>query len=204
MTVQRRFRIKYHTEPPTDKTIREWYMNSSRVAACALRNEQAVRAYGPGRPVFESRQGRHIFLSCRNTKTVTGTQPSSCSMFIVVISSGYSGPGVNLIAHLHLLQRLTKSGTIIVLLLYNFKWRAGRTLSFNFTVDTKNLLATFCQSRTFCRRTANEPRCSAEYTYFTNMLTPCCQQVSDLCRLSVFSCCVVTVVSGKEPTRAEF
>ena len=28
----------YHTEPPTDKTIREWYMNSSRVAACALRN----------------------------------------------------------------------------------------------------------------------------------------------------------------------
>ena len=29
----------YHTERPTDKTIREWYMNSSRVAACALRNE---------------------------------------------------------------------------------------------------------------------------------------------------------------------
>ena len=41
----------YHTEPPTDKTIREWYMNSSRVAACALRNEQAVRAFGPERPV---------------------------------------------------------------------------------------------------------------------------------------------------------
>ena len=40
----------YHTEPPTDKTIREWYMNSSRVAACALRNEQAVRAHRPGRP----------------------------------------------------------------------------------------------------------------------------------------------------------
>ena len=37
----------YHTEPPTDKTIREWYMNSGRVAACALRNEQAVRAHGP-------------------------------------------------------------------------------------------------------------------------------------------------------------
>ena len=34
----------YHTEPLTDKTIREWYMNSSRVAACALRNEQAVWA----------------------------------------------------------------------------------------------------------------------------------------------------------------
>ena len=37
----------YHTEPPTDKTIREWYMNSSRVAACTLRNEQAVRAHRP-------------------------------------------------------------------------------------------------------------------------------------------------------------
>ena len=36
----------YHTEPSTDKTIREWYMNSSRVAACALRNEHAVRAPG--------------------------------------------------------------------------------------------------------------------------------------------------------------
>ena len=35
----------YHTGPPTDKTIHEWYMNSSRVAACALRNEQAVRAH---------------------------------------------------------------------------------------------------------------------------------------------------------------
>ena len=40
VTVQRRFRIMFHTEPPTDKTIREWYMNSSRVAACALRNEK--------------------------------------------------------------------------------------------------------------------------------------------------------------------
>jgi len=36
----------YHTEPPTYKTIREWYMNPSRVAACALRNEQDVRAHG--------------------------------------------------------------------------------------------------------------------------------------------------------------
>jgi len=26
VTVQWRFRIMYHTEPPTDKTIREWYM----------------------------------------------------------------------------------------------------------------------------------------------------------------------------------
>ena len=32
----------YHTEPPTDKTFHESYMNSSRVAACALQNEQAA------------------------------------------------------------------------------------------------------------------------------------------------------------------
>ena len=32
----------YHTEPPTDKTIREWYMNSSRVAACSFRSAQAA------------------------------------------------------------------------------------------------------------------------------------------------------------------
>jgi len=32
----------YHTEPPTDKTIREWYMNSSRVAACSFRSAQAL------------------------------------------------------------------------------------------------------------------------------------------------------------------
>jgi len=38
--------------PPTDKTIREWYMNSGRVAACALQNEQAVRAH------------RHIRYTC--------------------------------------------------------------------------------------------------------------------------------------------
>ena len=52
VTAQRRFRIMYHTERPTDKTVREWYMNSSRVAACALRKEQAVRAHRPGRPIF--------------------------------------------------------------------------------------------------------------------------------------------------------
>ena len=32
----------YHTEPPTDKTIREWFMNSSRVAACSFRSAQAA------------------------------------------------------------------------------------------------------------------------------------------------------------------
>ena len=35
----------YHTEPPTDKTIREWYMNSSKAAACVLQKKQAVQAH---------------------------------------------------------------------------------------------------------------------------------------------------------------
>ena len=36
VTVQWRFRIIYHTEPPADKTIHEWYMNSSAQAATLL------------------------------------------------------------------------------------------------------------------------------------------------------------------------
>ena len=47
VTVQRRFRIMYHTQRPTDKTIREWYMNSSRVAACALRKDRPSGPMGP-------------------------------------------------------------------------------------------------------------------------------------------------------------
>ena len=38
-------------------------MNSSRVAACALRNEQAVRAYGPGRPDPKPPLHSHNWLS---------------------------------------------------------------------------------------------------------------------------------------------
>ena len=40
----------YHTEPPTDKTIREWYMNSSRVAACSFRSAQAERHFSSRLP----------------------------------------------------------------------------------------------------------------------------------------------------------
>ena len=52
----------YQTQPPTDKTIREWYMNSSRVAACALRNEQAVRAHWPGRPALHTQSIYSFFI----------------------------------------------------------------------------------------------------------------------------------------------
>ena len=44
MTVQRRFRIMYHTEPPTKQFVNGTW-NSSRVATCALRNEVTFRAH---------------------------------------------------------------------------------------------------------------------------------------------------------------
>ena len=70
VTVRRRFWIIYHTEPPRDKTIREWYMNSSRVAACALRNEQAVRAMYHSRIVLSV--GGSVWYTIRNLRcTVT-------------------------------------------------------------------------------------------------------------------------------------
>ena len=45
-------------------------MNSSRLAACSLRNEQAVRAHEPGQPDglngpgIESRWGGEVFRTC--------------------------------------------------------------------------------------------------------------------------------------------
>jgi len=35
----------YHTEPPTDKTIPEWYMKIQQSGCIALRNEQAIRVH---------------------------------------------------------------------------------------------------------------------------------------------------------------
>ena len=74
----------YHTEPPTDKTIREWYMNSSRVAACALRNEQAVRAYGPMHPRFcrpratlPPRRAEDFLLTLKNPTASAGFEPAN-------------------------------------------------------------------------------------------------------------------------------
>ena len=83
VTVQRRFQIMYHTEPPTDKTIREWYMNSSRVAACVLRNKQAVRAHRPRRPVLTSCQCKkilHIFSKTSNNSKIKAHYALYCNI----------------------------------------------------------------------------------------------------------------------------
>ena len=89
VTLQRRFRIMYHTEPPTDKIIREWYMNSSRVAACAPRKEQAVRAHRPGRPEHYERYETNMCVSCR-VNAFSGSRFDSDSEFSYVCSEHYS------------------------------------------------------------------------------------------------------------------
>ena len=44
VTVQRRFRTMYHTEPPMDKTIREWYMKFQQSGClCAAETVERVR-----------------------------------------------------------------------------------------------------------------------------------------------------------------
>ena len=61
VTVQRRFRIMYHTEPPTDKTIREWYMKFQQSGClCA-----AKRTGRPGRfPTYWYAPFCRVCLGC--------------------------------------------------------------------------------------------------------------------------------------------
>jgi len=46
VTVQRRFRTMYRTEPPTDKTIREWYMKFQQ-SSCLYAAKEAGRGHRP-------------------------------------------------------------------------------------------------------------------------------------------------------------
>ena len=58
VTVQRRFRIVYHTEPPTDKTIREWYMKFQQSGClCA-----AKRSGRPGPSAETVERVREVFI----------------------------------------------------------------------------------------------------------------------------------------------
>ena len=79
VTVLRRFRTMYHVEPPTDKTIREWYMTSSRLAACAVRNEQAGRGH---RPRLSSGYEKHLSGALRSQYiTRAGIYKCLCQVF---------------------------------------------------------------------------------------------------------------------------
>ena len=51
VTVQRRFRIMYHTEPPNDKTIHEWYMKFQQ-SGCLCAAKQSGRP-GPSAETVE-------------------------------------------------------------------------------------------------------------------------------------------------------
>ena len=64
VTVQRRFRIMYHTEPPTDKKNREWYMNSSSVAACSFRSARQIVPEG----------ARHLWYNAPTMLPAVGRQ----------------------------------------------------------------------------------------------------------------------------------
>jgi hypothetical protein len=65
VTVQRRFLIMYHTEPPTDKTIREWYMKFQQSGClCA-----AKRTGRPGTSAETVERLQETFVDiCRVTK----------------------------------------------------------------------------------------------------------------------------------------
>jgi hypothetical protein len=57
VTVQRRFRTMYHTEPPMDKTIREWYMKFQQ-SGCLC----AAKRTGPPGPSADTRACARNFV----------------------------------------------------------------------------------------------------------------------------------------------
>jgi len=70
VTVQRRFRIMYHTEPPTDKTIREWYLKFQQSGSlCAAkgtgRPDPSAETVERVRETFVRSLPRHQGCTCR-------------------------------------------------------------------------------------------------------------------------------------------
>ena len=95
----------YYTEPPTDKTIREWYMNSSRVAACALRNEQAVRAYGPGRNF--SNPPKKADVPERHRQVTLNTETDSVHIQYILVFHVHKRPLELILSHIIVIHNLT-------------------------------------------------------------------------------------------------
>jgi len=70
VTVQRRFRIMYHTEPPTDKTIREWYTKFQQSGClCA-----AKRTGHPGPSAETVERVRETFVRSPHTSTTRASR----------------------------------------------------------------------------------------------------------------------------------
>ena len=71
VTVRRRFRIMYHTEPPTDKTIREWYMKFQQSGClCA-----AKRTGCPDPWAWKSRRDLWITLYTSEQQQIEQNEP---------------------------------------------------------------------------------------------------------------------------------
>jgi hypothetical protein len=91
VTVQRRFRTTYHTEPPTDKTIRAWY-NTFRQRGCLCVEKRRGRP-GPSAKTVE--RVRETFVrtwTCCNRKVVrtsffSKTEPLHTSIRTFVLTS---------------------------------------------------------------------------------------------------------------------
>ena len=70
VTVQRRFRIMYRTEPPTDKTIREWYMKFQHSGClCA-----AKRSGHPGPSAETVERVREAFVRSPQKSTTRASE----------------------------------------------------------------------------------------------------------------------------------
>jgi hypothetical protein len=75
ITVQRGFRTKYHTEPPTDETIREWYRKFEETSrSCAAKRR--------GRPGTVDRV-RESFTRCPQKSTRRASRELEMSHVIV-------------------------------------------------------------------------------------------------------------------------
>ena len=70
VTVQWRFRIMYHTEPPTDKIIREWYMKFQQSGCLCAAN----RSGRPGPSAETVERVREAFVRSPQKSTTRASE----------------------------------------------------------------------------------------------------------------------------------
>lgn len=97
--------------------------------------------YGLDGTRFQSKQWQEIFLFQKTVKDGSGIHPDSRSTGTAVLSRGYGGPDVKLIAHLRPLSKLKMSGTLTLLPLYAFTARTGITLPLIFCLVVNDVVS---------------------------------------------------------------
>ena len=96
VTVQRRFRTIYRTEPPTDKTIREWYIEiPAECLPVRCETKRPVEAIGRdcracARNVCQ--EPSEVNKSARAGNYRCRTETWSVSLFVVMLSFGVTIP----------------------------------------------------------------------------------------------------------------